>query len=219
MKKVNQIPIILLSVVFIVFTACKKQNEPAKVSPENEILALADLAINGLDEKEVYSDNPDLGIYMENEGIPPDFLVNETDMEGKDTLRAKIRDRSFIACLRGLNLEETQVTEIKKDLTTYRECNEQAMNRAKAIYRDLHEKYKAKYKRIYADFQNGTITKEKFKALITELKIHFLKELRSLHLKEKLDEAFKQCFRNFLKNLHSILTERQWNAFVECYKR
>jgi hypothetical protein len=219
MKKSYQIPVIMLLVAFTAFTTCKKQNEPISLSPDDEIIGLADKAITFLESQEVYSDNPDLGIYMKNEGIPADFLVEETDLEGKDPLRQNIRDHSFIACLRGLNLTESQILEIKQDICDYRGCKEITMQRAKAIYRDLHEKYKAKYDRIYAAFQNGTISREKFKSLLAELKIEFRKELRSLHLKEKLHDAFKKCFRVFLKDLHSILTERQWNAFVECYKR
>jgi len=219
MKKVYRISFILLFAALTTFSGCKKQNETTTVSPEDEIIALTDKAITVMDSQEVYTDDTDQGIYMKNDGIPADFLVEETDLEGKDTLRQKIRDHSFIACLRGLNLTETQVYEIKQDIKVYRECNEKAVQRAKAIYRDLHEKYKAKYKRIYAALQDGSISKEKFKTLVAELKIEFRREVKSLQLKEKLQEAFKNCFRVFLKDLHSILTERQWNAFKECYKR
>ena len=218
MKK-NPLVLIMLLGALIAFTACSKQNETSSVSPEDEIIALADKAITGMDAQEVYSDNPDMGIYMKNDGIPADFLVEETDIEGKDTVRANIREKSFLACLRGLNLTETQVSEIKRDIKSYRECKENAVQRAKAIYRDLHEKYKAKYKRIYAAFLDGTISREKFKTLVEELRIEFRRELHSLQLKEKLHDAFKKCFRIFLEDLHSILTERQWNAFVDCYKR
>ena len=219
MKKFYRISVIMLLVAFTTFTACKKQNDPTTVSPETEITAMAEQAIAGMDNQEVYSDKPDMGIYMKNEGIPPDFLVEETDLEGKDSVRQNIRDHSFIACLRGLNLTESQILAIKQDIRDYRDCKENALQRAKTIYRDLNEKYKAKYKRIYAAFQNGTISREKFKTLVAELQVEFRRELRNLHLKEKLDDIFRSCFRIFLKDLHSILTERQWNAFVECYKR
>jgi hypothetical protein len=216
MKKINQISIVLL---LVVFTACTKQNETTRVPSEDEIIALTDKAITGMDTQEIYTDDTCQVFYMKNDGISFDFLVEETDLEGKDTLRQKIRDHSFIACLRLLNLTETQVSEIKQDIKVYRECKGNAVQRAKAIYRELHEKYKAKYKRIYAALQDGSISKEKFKTLVAELKIEFRRELKSLQLKEKLHEAFKNCFRIFLKDLHSILTERQWNAFIECYKR
>jgi hypothetical protein len=219
MKRFYQISIILLLVVFTILTSCKKQSEAVIDSQDSELNSLADQVIANMDLQEVYSGNPDMAIYMKNDGISADLLVEETDLDGKDTLRKPICDFSFIACLRGLSLNEKQVSGIKRDIKVYRECRENAMQRAKAIYRDLHEKYKTKYNRIYTAFQDGTISREKYKTLVAELCIEFRKELRSLHLKERLDDVFKGCFRTFLKDLHSILTERQWNAFVECYKR
>jgi hypothetical protein len=219
MKKVYYNSIIMLLTALIAFSACKKQNETAVVSPEAEINALADQAADGMDSEEIYSDNPDMGIYMKNDGIPADFLVEENDLEGKDTLRQKIREHSFIACLKGLKLTETQVSEIKRDIKAYRECKENAIMRAKEIYRELHDKYKAKYKRIYAEFLNGNISKEKFTILVKELRDEFRKELKSTHLKEKLYDTLKNCYRSLLKDLHAILTERQWKSFVECIKK
>jgi hypothetical protein len=108
---------------------------------------------------------------------------------------------------------------VHKELRIYKDCKDKAVIRAKTIYRELQVKYKTKYSRIYNAFINGSITREKFKTLVAELRIEFKKELRSLHLKEKLDENFKACFRKFLVGLHPILSERQWNAFVTCYKR
>ena len=219
MKSFYPILKIMLLGSLCAFTACTKQNETTLISSGTEINALVDQALTGLDLQEVYTDKPDMGIYMENDGIPADFLVEESDLESKDTLRQKIRDHSFVACLRGLNLAEKQVYEIKQDIKVYQECKEIAMQRAKAIYRDLQEKYKAKYKKIYDALEGGSISKEKFITLVTELKIEFLRELKSLQVKEKLHGVFKNCFGIFLKDLNGILTERQWNAFVECYKR
>jgi len=219
MKKVNRLLFIILIIALAAFTGCNKQNETTVVSSEDEINTLTDQAIKGFENQEVYSDEPEKGIYMQDNGIPPDFLVEETDLEGKDTLRKYICDHSFIECLRGLNLTETQKSEIKKGIREYRDCKEDAVNRAKAIYRELVEKYKIQFERFREALKNGTISKEKFKELVTELKIEFRRELHGLQLKEKIHDAFKTCFRSFLNDLHSILTERQWKAFVECNKR
>jgi len=87
------------------------------------------------------------------------------------------------------------------------------------IYRELSEKYKVKYQRLWNAYQDGTITKEEFREKVTELKAAFKKELREMHFKEKLDDTLKVCLRKFFKALHETLSERQWNAFVECYKQ
>ena len=219
MKKVNRLLFVILIIALAAFTGCNKQNDSATDPSGDEINALTDQAIKGFENQEVYSDEPEKSIYMQDNGIPPDFLVEETDLEGKDTLRKHIRDHSFIECLRGLNLTEAQKSEIKKGIREYRDCKEDAVKRAKAIYRDLLAKYKDKFARIREAFINGTISREKYKELVAELKIEFQRELQSLYLKEKLYNSFKICFWSFLKDLHSILTERQWKAFAECYKR
>jgi len=220
MGKVTAKGAIILAVSLIAILACNKTNElqQAQTSYNADINLIADQSISDMDSQEVYSDIPDSGIYMKDDGIVANFLIDETDMVGTDSLRAHIRDHSIIACLKGLSLTESQKTDIRKELRIYINCKEVAVKRAKAIYRDLHIKYKIKYIRIYNAFQNGSITREEFKNQVAKLRIEFKKELRSLHLKEKLNEAFKTCFREFLGGVHSILTERQWNAFVACCK-
>ena len=126
---------------------------------------------------------------------------------------------SFIHCLKGLSLSETQKAGIKQDLREYKACSQHAIQRAKTIYGEMREKYKVKYQRLWNAYQDGTITKEEFREKVTELKAAFKKELREMHVKEKLDDSLKICLRKFFKALHETLSERQWNAFVECYKQ
>ena len=219
MKKFSRLFFIMLMVGLAAFTGCNKQTDQATDPAGDEISALTDQAINGFDSQEVYSDETGNDLYMKDEGIPPDFLVEETDLEGNDTIRKFIRDHSFIECLRKLDLSEQQKPEIKLSIREYKECKEDALKRAKTIYRELLEKYKVKSERIHEAFKKGTISREEFKKLMTELKSEFRRELHSLQIKEKLHDSFKACFRNLLKDLRSVLTERQWNAFVECYKK
>ena len=220
MRNLNAKGAIILGVALIAILACNKTNEiqQDQTSYKVDITAIADQSLSDMDAQEVYADNPDKGIYMLDDGIVANFLIDETDMGEADSLRAHIRDHSIIACLRGLSLTESQKTNVQKELGIYKNCKEDAVKRAKAIYRDLHIKYKIKYVRLYNAFQNGSITREEFKTQLAKLQMEFKKELRSLHLKEKLDEAFRRCFHEFLGGIHSILTERQWNAFIACCK-
>ena len=211
---------VITGIVLFAFCGCNKNRETQQVvSPYMaDITVVADKVLSGMDTQEVFADNPATGIYMVDDGIVPDFLIDETDLSGTDEQRAYIRDHSIIVCLKKLSLKESQKDSVLKELRIYNKCKEQAVSRAKEIYRDLQVKYKEKYNRLYNAFLNGSITGEKFKAMVAELRLEFKKELRSLHLKEKLDEAFKTCFRKFLAGLHPILTERQWNAFIACCK-
>lgn len=218
MKKISLLFIITLFFALFIYTGCNKQDDVSVFSNNEEINLLADKAIAGFGLEEIYSGSTDEGIYMKYEGIPPDFLVEENDLEGTDSVRQYIRAHSFIKCLQKLDLTQTQKSEIKSSICDYRNCKADAMKRAKALYNHLHEKYKAKCNRIYTAFLNGTISKEEYIALVEKLKSAFREELKNLHLREKLNEAFKQCFRVLLKDFQSILTESQWYEFAECYK-
>jgi Ca2+-binding EF-hand superfamily protein len=180
---------------------------------------MTDQAIAEMDAQEVYSGTPGIGIYMNDEGIAPAFLADDSDLAGDDGTRPTIRKHSFIKCLRELSLTESQKQDVKSALRMYDGCKAQAVKRAKEIYRELQAAYKQKYQRIYQAFQAGTITEREFKKLVEELGITFKKELRSLHIKEKLDNAFAECFRDFLRKLKAVLTETQWNSFIACYHK
>ena len=208
-------------VVLITLFGCNKKKETQQVltTYEDDITSITDKTIAGMDSQEVFSDNKDMPIYMLDDGIGSDFLIGESDLAGTDSARSHIRDHSFIACLKGLSLTESQKTDIYNELKSYNACKEKAVARAKTIYHDLQVKYKASYTLLYNAFIAGTISVEKFKSQVAELRIEFKKELRALQLKEKLDETFKICFRKFLTGLHQILTEQQWKAFITCCKQ
>ena len=208
-------------------TACTKDRSSTQEdSYLEDIAVMLNQEANSLGIQEVITDDPSQNIYMINDGIPSDFLVDEsyleTSQQGTNTEdsinRVYIRDHSFIRCLRGLSLSENQVTLIKKDLREYNACNENAVKRAKKIYQNLKEKYRIQYKRLWNAYQNNTITLREFRLKVAELKENFKLELRNLHLKAKINEALKKCLRVFLIDLHGNLTERQWKAFVDCYR-
>ncbi len=222
MKKIISTSFTVLLVALILLPACKKENSGNQASFEDQIMIMINKAGSDMDNQEVITDEPSQTIYMINDGIATDFLADENCMQeneqGMNTDTKFIRDHSFIHCLKGLSLTETQKVKIKQDLRVYKACTQHAIQRAKAIYHDLMESYKVKYQRLLNAYQNGTITKAEFHKKVAELKAAFRKELRKMHLKEKLDDALKTCLRKFFKALHETLTERQWNAFVKCNK-
>jgi len=183
---------------------------------------MADKAIAAFEDQEVFAEDLTQTIYMNNDGIPADFLVDETYLaenqqgnEGPD--HAQIRLKSFIRCLRGFELSDSQIEQIKRDLRMFKGCTEQAVKRAKAIYQELKQSYRIKYHRLYLAFQDGSITKEEFRMKVKELRVAFKRELHKLQLREKLAGALHKCIRGFFTGLHEVLSERQWNSFVECY--
>ncbi|TRZ74981.1 MAG: hypothetical protein D4R97_03260 [Bacteroidetes bacterium] len=223
MKTISSTSFTVLWVTLILLSACKKEKSGNQASYEDQIMIMVNKAGSDMNNQEVLTDDSSQTIYMINDGIAADFLADESCMEeneqGNNTEIKFIRDHSFIHCLKGLSLSVTQKAQIKQDLRVYKACTQHAIQRAKTIYHDLREKYQVKYQRLWNAYQNGTITREEFRKKVAELKAAFKKELREMHLKEKLDDALKVCLRKFFKTLHETLSERQWNAFVECYKQ
>jgi len=178
---------------------------------------------SGMDNQEVFADDSSLAIYMINDGIAADFLADERCMDeneqGLGTEIKFIRDHSFIHCLKGLSLSEIQKAAIIKYLGEYKACTQHSIERAKAIYSELCEKYNVMYRELWSALQKGSITKDVFQKKVNALKADFKKELRAMHLKEKLDDAFKACLRTFFKALHGTLSEHQWNVFVACARQ
>ncbi len=220
MNKIISTVLKILMVTLILLPSCKKENSSNQASSEDQISIMVSKAGSDMANQEVLTNDTTQEIYLINDGIAADFLADEICMaENEQGITPEIkfiRDHSFIHCLRGLNLSETQKTKIIQDLRVYKGCSQNAIQRAKSIYQELRENYKAKYQRLLNAYQNGTITREEFRKKVDELKAAFKKELREMDLKEKLDNALKTCLRKFFKSLHETLTERQWEAFVKC---
>jgi hypothetical protein len=220
MKKIMSTSLNVSLITLMLLPACKKENSGNPAHFEDQITMMVSKAGSDMDNQEVLTDELSQNIYLVNDGIAADFLAEESCMQeneqGMNNETKFIRDHSFIHCLRGLKLSETQKATIKQDLRIYKACTQQAIQRVKAIYQELRENYKAKYQRLLNAYQNGTITREEFRKKVNELKADFKRELREMRLKEKLDDALKSCLRKFFKSLHETLNERQWNAFVKC---
>lgn len=224
---------LVLGVALTAFTACKKENVQSIVAAntaETDRTALVDQAGTDMNAVDPGNDAPEMGVYLVDEGISADFLATEADYSddlvpaaGNDSNELRLRDyvkaHSFVACLHRIKLSNDQIAATKKAMASYEDCKKSAVTRARDIYAKLKASYKEKADRLLAAYKNGDITKDQLEAKMKDLRIAFLKELRSLQLQDKVQDAFKKCYRSFLEDMHSILTEAQWKQFVMCHKR
>jgi hypothetical protein len=217
--------LLVAMVLYAVAVSCTKDT-PAEETPVlgETISSLAETAVGAFEDQEVLEDESTGTLYMVNDGIPADFLVDEKCMDtppgdGEEGIdMSLVRERSFIRCLRGLSLDPAQQRQVRNDLQTYNDCKKQAIHRVRAIYSEVKATYHTKYQRLLNAFRSGNLTREAFRTKVAELRIAFKREINSLHLNEKLAEKLKGCLRGFFTALHEDLSERQWNAFVECYR-
>jgi hypothetical protein len=215
-------------IMALAFIGCRKEqlnlNPALNTNSETEIQALA--VQTETEDNVILYDDVTNEMVAANEGISVDYLVNSDDLDENENLsgrhssgRDDIRNHSFMRCLRDLKLDSAQMRQLRIALKDYNDCNASAVHRARAI----HAKLAAKYKDLAAEqaqlLKDGKITKAEFQQRIERIRKAFQKELRELQLKEKVNAALKDCHAKFLRQLNGILTERQWNAFVACYKK
>jgi len=232
MKRTLKTAALVIGMITLAITGCKK--EAAKFSTDENTEATNNANIEALliqseqdnDALEAnYNDATD-DISIENDGIAADYAVepqdvdaDESSMDARVKEREKVRRNSFIHCLRKVDLEKDQIRKIKHAIENFRDCKASATKRARAIYAELHAKYKTLAMEQNRLYKAGKITKDEYEARIKRIRHAFSKELRELQLKEKLHDAFKKCYRILLHDINGVLTERQWKAFVNCYKR
>ena len=228
--KNHMIKIATLAAALIVSTtACKKEVAQnalnAEQDTEVQIEKLSEVANADIYYGDVMADETTQSFGMETEGIHSNFLVDETDLEesqgpaggGEDLAKRKrIVNKSFIYCLRKQELDKDQIIKIKSLLSNYNDCKYSAVQRARAIYNKILGEYQAKFKRYLAAYNAGKITKDEFKRAVLELRKGFAKELRGLQLKGKLHIAFKNCYIKMLRELHGVISPRQWHNLKEC---
>ncbi|NUM32016.1 MAG: hypothetical protein HUU47_06800 [Bacteroidetes bacterium] len=202
------------------------QNFTDSENLDYQIQSLVTQTDNESDVLEVYLDDNTSEIAVQNEGIPTDYLVTSEDLSetsgaigGNTDNRKHIKDNSFLRCLKGLGLDSDQYRKLAIILAEFKDCNASAIKRARTIHAELQKKYKELAEAQIKLYKNNEITKSELEARLKRIRMAFHKELRDLHLKEKLADAFKNCHDKMLRQLHGILTDRQWAAFVKCYKR
>lgn len=217
--------------VILAAVGCKKEQVKQVVDENADVNALVLQTDAGV-EDDAYVDLNSNTIFLYNAGLSSDYVVEDNDMDdvqgpnggddslsGRDSGREFVKSKSFIKCLRGINLTERQKVGIKIAIGEYRKCREVAEKRARAIYAQLQNEYKSKVENLKVALKNGRITEKEFQGKIAQLRMDFKSELRELQLREKLHEAIKKCFRGFLGDLKSILSAEQWRKFVGCHRR
>lgn len=233
MKRTLKISALVIGMMALALTGCKKdklveQNATTQAitSGDEDITALVIQAEEDDNNIEATYNESTEDISMENEGIAYDYLVEASDIDADESSqdaavakRKKIRQKSFIYCLRKTNPSKDQVRKLKYAIGEYAKCKESAIKRARAIYAKLHAKYKKLAHEQIRLYKAGKITKKELHQRLLRIRHAFKKELRELKLKEKLHTALKNCYKGLLKDIKGVLTERQWKAFVECYRR
>jgi len=223
----------LSALMIVIASGCKKElvKDVSQDRFEDEIEHAASIADADISPDDIVTDENSELFELESEGINPNYFVDETDFDeveveegvagsGKSVKakRKRVAAKSFIHCLRKLDLEKRQVLKVKLLLGKYRDCKSSSVKRAKALYAKIRAPYIAKYKRLVYSYKNGKITKKELVKSVYGLRVDFAKDLRKAQIKEKLHVAFKNCYKKMLRELHGVLNAKQWTRFIACVK-
>jgi hypothetical protein len=156
---------------------------------------------------------------MENEGLSPDFTVIAANFDEAPVNINAItsdKDESFIDCLRKIELKDDQRIRIKRALERYEDCKASVIKRTREAYNRLLAEHEKRLNRLKRSFLNGYLSKKQYEIAVEKEKLNFKEAVQKLHEKEK--KALKDCYNLFLRELKSILTEKQWQLFYECHR-
>jgi len=219
----------IFGIIALGIVGCKKEatiSNPTLANSESEIQSLVLQTDNENVDMNVTFDEISGLIAAYNDGIAADYLVNVGDFDefqstpnSTNSQRTDIRNRSFIPCIKSVKLDSTQIRNIRRAMRAYEDCKNSTITRARNIHQTLQQKYKSLVQDQTILLRAGTITKQEFEERMARLRKAFQKELRDLQLKDKATDSLKRCQETFLRQIHNILSDRQWNAFIGCRKK
>jgi len=209
----------MLVIAAFVLTGCRKENVKEFIktqeeqNPEEvvmtEITDLTDaeylaVEIEGGTEGEAFS--------SPNEGLPEVYLLEENsfDLLGKDG------GPKFIRCLKGSDLSKEQVMKVRRALAAFHGCKADAVKRHRGAYSELKAKVDHARKELIAQFRNGKITEKEFKVKMMELRKRFHQGVKNI--KTSYAHTLRACYGKFLRQIHGILSDRQWAGFTKCLR-
>ena len=205
----------LSAIMLFAVTGCKK--ETVAVVEDNTRYE-AEAMINDADasyNSAVFTEGGETTEFSaEYEGMPEAYTLVETDMDDAGFKRAL--DKRFLACLKKLDLTDTQVMRTRKAFRAYEECKANDVRLHREAYAKLHLRIENLRKEYLAQLRNGKITKAEFEAKMKALRAEFETGLK--YIKNSFAKNLKNCYDKFIRAMKEILTERQWKAFVDCYR-
>lgn len=213
-RKLIHTGLALTLIAFFTVTGCKKEAQVVDDSAQYAEELMIDDADKSYNEVAITEGGEESEFSAENEGLPEAYVLVETDMDDAGFKRGI--ERRFFTCLKKLNLLDTQVAMLRKAVRAYEECKANDMRMHREAYAKLILRIEGARKELVTKLRLGKITKAQFEQGIKELRADFMESLRKI--KMSYAKTLKACYEKFLRASRAAMTERQWKAFVDCYR-
>ena len=204
----------LATFAMFLVTSCKKETVAVDTTAQYDAQAMISAADNAYNNTNVTEGSETTEFYAENEGLPEMYTLTEEDMDSAGFKRSV--EKRFFTCLKKLELTDTQAARIRKWLRAYEECKSADIKSHREAYAKLLTRIENLRKEYLAQLKNGKITKAQFEAKMKDLKSDFETSLKVI--KATYAKTLNACYEKFMRALKEVLTERQWKAFVDCYR-
>lgn len=210
-------PVIILGVALLVnFASCKKETTtPTTPSTTNEeLVTLIDQTDKSYQEAEVIDGTEEQEFSALNEGLPESYMLIEKDMDDAGYKRSV--ERRFISCIKKLDLTDAQVASLRLSLRQFEGCKAEDVRKHREAYELLRKRIENIRIETLAKLKRGDITRAQFEEKMQLLRKDFVESLRKI--KMSYASNLRNCYEKFLRGIKATLTDRQWVAFIQCYR-
>jgi hypothetical protein len=209
-------PVIILGIALLInLASCKKETAtPTAPTTTEELVSLLDQTDKNYQEVQFIDGNEEQEFSSQNEGLPESYLLEEVDMDNAGYKRTV--ERRFITCIKKLDLTDAQVASLRLTLRQFEGCKAVDVRKHREAYELLRNRIEKTRQEALAKLKRGDITKAQFEEKMQLLRKDFVESLRKI--KMSYASNLRICYEKFLKGIKSTLTDRQWKAFMECYR-
>ena len=175
-----------------------------------------------LDEPEVTDATETIEFDILNEGVPEALeAIDFPEIEGfvQDSLGK--RDSLKLRCKRlwdSIPLTDTQKVQLKAVRSQYLKCKKSSIIALRTIHRSYILKANQAKKKLIQAYKNGDITQAELKQKLVQLNKRTKLAIRNDQQRQAIVIRLRNCHKNYLKAVKSILSPAQWQAFLKCRK-
>ena len=209
-------PVIILGIALLInLASCKKETAtPTAPTTTEDLISVLDQTDKNYQEVEVIDGNEEQEFSSQNEGLAESYLLEEVDMDNAGYKRNV--ERRFISCIKKLDLTDAQVASLRSNLRQFEGCKAADVRKHREAYELLRKRIENIRQEALAKLKRGDITKAQFEEKMQLLRKDFVESLRKI--KMSYASNLRMCYEKFLRGIKATLTDRQWRAFMECYR-
>lgn len=215
-KNLIYVGVTVALILTAIFTGCKKEENAVNsdTAQQSQVDLMADEADKAYKSDNYTGGDESNAFYIDNDGLPEAYTLEASDMDESGQKRGHGSSKSFIKCLRKLNLTDTQVMDIKQAMSDFETCKFADIRAHRDSIFALLMRTDSSRKALIKDFRDSVINYAQLKQGMKDLRTDFAIAMRAIKLSHA--QSLKACYAAYLTQMQTILTPRQWNAFLKC---